>query len=164
MMNSEFAALAGSDRDYYPAPLRDQIDQVNDRVYRTVNNGVYRCGFARKQAAYDRAVRELFDTLDWLEQRLDGHDYLVGDRPTEADWRLYPTLVRFDAVYHGHFKCNLRRLRDYPNLLAHTRRLHAEPGIAELVDFDYIKTHYYGSHESINPTGIVPAGPAQLLD
>ncbi|MEQ8660934.1 MAG: glutathione S-transferase family protein [Gammaproteobacteria bacterium] len=159
MFNSAFDHLGALPGDYYPQPLRAAIDAVNKRVYRDVNNGVYRAGFATTQEAYDEAVVALFDTLDWLEQRLDGHEHLVGDCLTEADWRLFTTLVRFDAVYHGHFKCNLRQLREYPGLHAFLRRLHALPGIAETVHFDHIKQHYYGSHATINPSGVVPRGP-----
>jgi putative glutathione S-transferase len=146
--------------DFYPAPLRDEIDAINAQVYETVNNGVYRAGFARSQEAYDEAVSELFTTLDELEERLSRQRYVVGDRITEADWRLFTTLVRFDPVYVGHFKCNLRRLVDYPNLWGFTRELYQIPGIAGTVDFHHIKHHYYGSHESVNPTRIVPIGPA----
>jgi len=135
---------------------------LNKRIYDTVNNGVYRAGFATRQEAYDEAVTALFASLDWLEERLSRQRYLTGDRLTEADWRLFTTLARFDAVYHGHFKCNLRRLVDYPNLWAFTRELYQVPGVAETVRFDHIKAHYYGSHPTINPSGIVPKGP--LLD
>ena len=159
MLNSAFDALATGDEDYYPAPLRDRIDEINALIYENVNNGVYRCGFATSQGAYDRAFERLFDTLDELESRLARQRYLVGERITEADWRLFPTLARFDAVYHGHFKCNRRRLVDYPNLWAYARELYQVPGVAETVDFDHIKTHYYGSHRSLNPSGIVPRGP-----
>jgi putative glutathione S-transferase len=149
-------ALAG---DYYPEPLRAEIDAVNARVYETVNNGVYRSGFATTQEAYEEAVIPLFESLDWLEARLDGHDWLVGDRLTEADIRLFATLVRFDAIYHGHFKCNLRRIQDYPRLFALTVRLASEPRIAPTIDLIHAKRHYYESHRSINPAGIVPMGP-----
>ena len=159
MLNSAFDGIGATPGDYYPAALRAEIDQVNERVYATVNNGVYRAGFATTQAAYDEAVAELFATLDWLEDRLAGQRYLVGDRVTEADWRLFTTLLRFDPVYHGHFKCNLRRLVDYPHLWAYTRELYQWPGVAETVDFAHIKGHYYASHGTINPTGIVPKGP-----
>ncbi len=159
MLNSTFDQWGDPSVDFYPRALRAEIDEINLRVYATVNNGVYRAGFATTQRAYDAAVRELFDSLDWLEGRLSRRRYLVGDRITEADWRLFSTLVRFDAVYHGHFKCNLRRLVDYPNLWGYTRELYQVPGIAELIDFDHIKRHYYGSHPTINPTGIIPAGP-----
>ena len=160
MFNSAFDAVGATPGDFYPQPLRAEIDAVNERVYETLNNGVYRAGFATTQEAYEEAVTALFETLDWLEARLTGKTFLVGECLTEADWRAYTTLVRFDAVYHGHFKCNLRRIRDYPALDAYLRRLHAMPGIAATVDFDHIKRHYYGSHKSINPTGIVPLGPS----
>ena len=162
MLNSAFDGIGATPGDYYPAALRAEIDRVNERVYASVNNGVYRAGFATTQAAYDEAVTELFETLDWLEDRLARQRYLMGDRITEADWRLFTTLLRFDPVYHGHFKCNLRRLVDYPQLWAYTRELYQWPGIAETVDFAHIKGHYYASHGTINPTGIVPMGP--LLD
>ncbi len=159
MLNSEFEAIAGSHQDYYPVALRAEIDAVNELVYTNVNNGVYRTGFATTQEAYERAFTALFASLDRLESRLDGSRYLVGDRITEADWRLFTTLVRFDAVYHGHFKCNLRRIADYPSLSNYVRDLYQVPGIAETIDMDHIKRHYYMSHRHINPTGIVPAGP-----
>ncbi len=159
MLNDAFDDLGAAAGDYYPAALRDDIDAVNARVYATVNNGVYRAGFATTQDAYDEAVAELFESLDWLEGRLTG-EWLVGDRLTEADIRLFTTLVRFDPVYHGHFKCNIRRLIDYPRLRALTERIAALPGVAATIDLDQIKTHYYRSHGAINPTGIVPAGPA----
>jgi len=148
--------------DLYPEALREEIDAVNQRIYDTVNNGVYKAGFATRQAVYAEAVEALFDTLDWLDQRLNGRQWLVGEQLTEADIRLFTTLIRFDAVYHGHFKCNLRRIVDYPALQAYTRRIHALPGVAATVNFDHIKRHYYGSHRTINPTGIVPVGP--ILD
>ncbi len=160
MLNSAFNAFAAHpEPDFYPEGLREEIDSVNERVYHTVNNGVYRAGFAKSQDAYDTAVGELFDTLDWLEDRLSRQRYLAGDRVTEADWRLFTTLLRFDPVYHGHFKCNIRRLVDYPNLWNYTRELYQTPGVAGTVNLDHIKRHYYASHESVNPTGIVPAGP-----
>ncbi len=159
MLNGEFAAVSGSHQDYYPVALRAEIDAVNELVYANVNNGVYRTGFATTQEAYERSFTALFACLDRLESRLDGSRYLVGDRITEADWRLFTTLVRFDAVYHGHFKCNLRRIADYPNLSNYVRDLYQVPGIAETIDMDHIKRHYYMSHRHINPTGIVPAGP-----
>jgi putative glutathione S-transferase len=162
MLNSAFDGLGARPGDYYPVGLRAEIDLVNQRVYETVNNGVYRAGFATTQAAYDEAVVALFDTLDWLEARLARQAWLCGDRLTEADWRLFTTLVRFDAVYHYHFKCNLRRIRDYPALHAFVRRLHALPGIAATVRMDHIKGHYYGSHRGINPTGIIPRGPLEV--
>ena len=160
MFNSAFDAVGATPGDFYPEALRGEIDTVNDRVYDGLNNGVYKAGFAKRQAAYDEAVAGVFDTLDWLEARLSAHEYLVGDTLTEADWRLFTTLLRFDAVYHGHFKCNRRRIVDYPALWAYTRRLYAHPAVAPTVDMDHIKRHYYQSHRHINPTGIVPAGPA----
>ena len=159
MLNSAFDGLTGNTDDYYPVDLRTEIDAVNVGVYNDVNNGVYKSGFAKSQEAYDRSVTALFERLDALEERLGGQRYLTGDRITEADWRLFPTLVRFDPVYVGHFKCNIRRLVDYANLWAYTRELYQYPGIAETVNFDHIRTHYYGSHEAVNPTRIVPAGP-----
>ncbi len=160
MLNSAFDHVGAADGDFYAEVSRREIDDINDVVYNTVNNGVYKSGFATSQEAYEDAVLALFRTLDNLEQRLAGQRYLVGDRVTEADWRLFTTLVRFDPVYHGHFKCNVRRLADYPNLFAYTRELYQWPGVAETVDFHHIKNHYYGSHTSINPTRIVPKGPA----
>ncbi|MFZ0789950.1 MAG: glutathione S-transferase family protein [Chromatiaceae bacterium] len=159
MFNSAFDAWGRSDMDLYPEPLRAEIDAVNSIVYENVNNGVYRAGFATTQAAYEAAYDRLFDTLDALEARLSRQRYLVGDRLTEADWRLFTTLVRFDAVYHGHFKCNRRRLVEYPNLWSFTRELYQIPGVAGTLNMDHIKLHYYGSHRGINPTGIVPKGP-----
>ena len=159
MLNSAFVGVAGNDRDFYPEALRSEIDEINDLVYRTVNNGVYRAGFATTQEAYEEAVTALFATLDKLEARLAGQRYLAGDRITEADWRLFTTLLRFDPVYVGHFKCNLKRLVDYPNLWAYTRELYQVPGVAETVNMTHIKRHYYGSHGAINPTGVVPLGP-----
>jgi putative glutathione S-transferase len=159
MIGNEFEAYAGSHEDYYPKALRPEIDAVNELVYANVNNGVYRAGFATTQKAYERAFNALFGALDQLESRLARSRYLVGDRITEADWRLFPTLVRFDAVYHGHFKCNLRRIADYPNLSNYLRELYQVPGVAETVDMDHIKRHYYASHLHLNPTGIVPKGP-----
>jgi len=159
MLNSEFEDVARLHEDYYPQPLRAEIDAVNRLVYENINNGVYRCGFATTQEAYESAFDALFSALDELEARLDRSRYLAGDRITEADWRLFPTLVRFDAVYYGHFKCNLRRLGDYPNLSNYVRDLYQAPGVAETVDMAHIKRHYYASHRHINPTGIVPKGP-----
>ncbi|MEM8950391.1 MAG: glutathione S-transferase family protein [Pseudomonadota bacterium] len=159
MFNSAFDGIGAKEGDYYPEAKRGAIDEVNDEVYHNVNNGVYKSGFATTQDAYEDAVLALFKTLDRLEKRLDGQRYLVGDAVTEADWRLFTTLVRFDPVYVGHFKCNLKRLIDYPNLAAYARELYQWPGVAETVDFDHIKKHYYASHTSINPTGIVPKGP-----
>ena len=159
MLNSGFDQAGARAGDYYPADLRGEIDAMNARIYDTLNNGVYKAGFATTQQAYEDAVRPLFVTLDWLEQRLCGQRFLCGERQTEADWRLFTTLVRFDAVYVGHFKCNLRRIVDYPNLWSYTRQLYQTPGIRETVDFDHIKRHYYQSHPTINPTGVVPLGP-----
>lgn len=159
MLNSAFDAFGNADVDLYPEALRAEIDAINQPVYDHINNGVYRCGFARTQQAYDQAFDQLFDTMDMLEQRLSSQRYLTGERITEADWRLFPTLVRFDPVYYNHFKTNKRRLIDYPNLWAYTRELFQMPGIAETVNMDHIKYHYFASHRSINPTGIVPKGP-----
>jgi glutathionyl-hydroquinone reductase len=160
MFNSAFDGIGARPGDYYPVALRTEIDRVNARIYDTVNNGVYKAGFAGTQEAYEAAVVPLFESLDWLEERLGKNSFLVGDQPTEADWRLFTTLVRFDPVYFGHFKCNVRRLMDYPHLWAYTRELYQWPGVAATVDLDHIKRHYYGSHRHINPTGIVPVGPA----
>lgn len=159
MFNSAFDGLGAKPGDYYPAALRDDIDAINARVYDTLNNGVYKAGFATTQAAYEEAVFPLFDTLDWLEERLATHHFLAGREFTEADIRLFTTLVRFDAVYHGHFKCNLRRIADYPNLTRLLREIYQMPGVAPTVDLHHIKHHYYGSHRKLNPAGIVPAGP-----
>jgi len=159
MFNSEFNALGNPSIDFYPPELRDGIDAINEFVYPSINNGVYRCGFATTQEAYEEAFGELFSALDTLEERLSGQRYLVGDRITEADWRLFTTLVRFDLVYVGHFKCNLRRIADYPNLSGYLRELYQVPGVADTVNMMHIKHHYYGSHATINPTGVVPAGP-----
>ena len=161
MFNTAFDAIGAKPGDYYPESLRMEIDAVNARVYATVNNGVYRAGFATTQQAYEEAVLPLFDTLDWLEQRLAGAPWLVGGRLTEADIRLFTTLVRFDPVYHGHFKCNLRRVADYPALHAFTARMMDVPGVRDTVHFDHIKGHYYESHPTINPSGVVPVGPAE---
>ncbi len=159
MLNSAFDGIGAAEGDYYPEPLRAEIDALNTRIYDTVNNGVYKAGFATSQAAYEEAVKPLFESLDWLEEILSHQRYLTGDQPTEADWRLFTTLLRFDPVYVGHFKCNLKRLSDYPALWSYTRELYQVPGIAETVDFAHIKGHYYESHRMINPTGIVPLGP-----
>ncbi|WP_018700344.1 glutathione S-transferase family protein [Amorphus coralli] len=159
MLNSAFDAVGAQPGDFYPEPLRAEIDAVNDRVYSTVNNGVYKAGFATRQQAHEEAVTELFESLDWIEERLAQHRFLVGDRLTEADIRLFTTLVRFDPVYHGHFKCNVRRLADYPNLWNYTRDLYQRPGIRETVDFTHIKHHYYESQVWVNPSGIVAVGP-----
>lgn len=159
MFNSAFAAFTDDQTDYYPISLRAEIDALNDLIYRTVNNGVYRAGFATTQEAYEEAVDALFATLDQLETRLTTRRYLLGDRLTEADWRLFPTLVRFDAAYYGAFKCNLRRLVDYPHLWAYTRELYQMPGIAETVDVESYKQGYYSPSPLRNPLGIVPKGP-----
>ncbi len=160
MLNTAFDGVGAKPGDYYPEALRPEIDEINARVYATLNNGVYRSGFATTQEAYEEAVNPLFDTLDWLEETLsDGRPYLCGETLTEADWRLFTTLIRFDPVYVGHFKCNRRRIADYPHLSAYTKRLYEHPGVAGTVDFDHIKRHYFESHRQINPTGIVPVGP-----
>jgi putative glutathione S-transferase len=159
MFNSEFDAFGEAGLDFYPEALRHEIDVINTRVYDHVNNGVYKCGFATTQEAYQEAFVALFAALDMLEEGLGRQRYLVGSSITEADWRLFTTLVRFDAVYVGHFKCNLRRIADYPNLSNYLRDLYQVPGIAETVNFEHIKRHYYESHTAINPTGIVPMGP-----
>ncbi|HTG37815.1 glutathione S-transferase family protein [Sphingomonas sp.] len=161
MLSSAFDHCGAAAGDFYPSALRAEIDAVNDRVYPGLNNGVYRAGFARKQQAYEKAAREVFDTLDWLEERLAEREWLVGDRLTEADIRAFTTLVRFDPVYHGHFKCNWRRLIDYPRLSDFARRIAELPGVAATIDLDQIKAHYYRSHPDINPGGVVPIGPAQ---
>jgi putative glutathione S-transferase len=159
IFNSAFDELGATPGDYYPEGLRGEIDTINDRIYNTVNNGVYKAGFATTQEAYNEAIQPLFESLDWVETRLEKQTYLIGDTPTEADWRLFTTLIRFDPVYVGHFKCNLRRIVDYPNLWAYLRRLYNTPTIPETVNFHHIKGHYYQSHKTINPTGIVPIGP-----
>jgi len=159
MLNSAFDDLGAHEGDYYPAGLRREIDALNDTIYSTVNNGVYKAGFATTQAAYEEAVDALFASLDSLEDRLSSQRYLLGSQITEADWRLFTTLLRFDPVYVGHFKCNRRRIFDYPNLWGYVCDLYQTPGVADTVDIDYTKLHYYGSHSTINPTGIVPAGP-----
>ncbi|MEE3622457.1 glutathione S-transferase family protein [Nitrospirillum sp. BR 11752] len=163
MFNSAFDTVGAKPGDYYPAALWPEIDALNARIYDTVNNGVYKAGFATSQAAYEEAITPLFDTLDWLEDRLSSRRFLTGDRVTEADIRLFTTLVRFDPVYVGHFKCNIRRIADYPNLSAYLRDLYQLPGVAGTVNFQHIKGHYYESHRTINPTGIVPVGPVQDL-
>ncbi|MGG7645185.1 glutathione S-transferase family protein [Rhodovulum sp. YNF3179] len=159
MMNAAFDGITGNTDDYWPAELRDQIEEVNARIYTTLNNGVYKSGFATTQAAYDQAVTELFETLDWLEDRLSRSRFLMGDRLTEADWRLFVTLIRFDPVYHLHFKCNRNRIVDYPNLWGYTRELYQWPGIRDTVSFDHIVRHYHYSHETINPHRIIPINP-----
>ncbi|NET48086.1 MAG: glutathione S-transferase family protein [Merismopedia sp. SIO2A8] len=159
MFNSAFDGIGAQPGDYYPEDLREEINLINDRIYDTVNNGVYKSGFATTQAAYEEAVKPLFDTLDFLDARLSTSRYLMGDRLTEADWRLFTTLARFDPVYVGHFKCNIRRIVDYPNLWGYVRELYQMPGIAKTVNFLHIKHHYYQSHTTINPTRVVPIGP-----
>lgn len=159
MFNSAFNHLTENTLDFYPAGLRERIDEFNDRIYSTINNGVYKAGFATSQHAYEKAFERLFESLDWLDNHLAHHRYLLDTELTEADWRLFTTLVRFDAVYFGHFKCNSRQLRDYQFLSGYLRDLYQYPGIAQTVDFAHIKQHYYGSHPTINPTGIVPLGP-----
>jgi glutathionyl-hydroquinone reductase len=162
MLNSAFDAFTDARADYYPAALRGEIDAVNEVIYPNINNGVYRAGFATSQEAYEDAARAIFATFDEIEKRLSRQRFLVGRQITEADWRLFTTLVRFDTVYYSHFKCNLRRVADYPNLWNYTRDLYQVPGIAETVSIDHIKRHYYGSQRQVNPTGIVPIGP--LID
>lgn len=164
MLNSAFDGLTGSKLDLYPEHLRGEIDALNARIYPAVNNGVYRAGFATGQQAYERAFDELFAELDWLDRRLSAQRFLTGEYLTEADWRLFTTIVRFDPVYHGHFKCNLRRIKDYHNLYGWLRELYQWPGVAETVDFHHIKSHYCASHRNINANGIVPKGPALDLD
>ena len=162
MFNGEFNRFTDSTLDLYPPPLRPEIDALNTVIYEEINNGVYRAGFATSQGAYEQAVRRFFNRLDELEFRLRDRRYLFGSQVVETDWRLFVTLIRFDAVYHGHFKCNLRRIVDYPNLSGYLKDLYQLPGIAETVNFDHIKRHYYVTHDDINPTRIVPLGP--LLD
>jgi len=159
MFNSAFNSIGNAELDLYPEPLREEIDQINEEIYENVNNGVYRSGFAKSQEAYDKAFDALFKTLDSLEERLGKKRYLVGEQLSEADWRLFTTLVRFDPVYHGHFKCNKKRLSEYPSLWNYMLELYQVPGIAETVHMDQIKYHYYASHKSVNPTGVVPKGP-----
>ena len=159
MFNCAFDGIGALDGDYYPKILRTQIDELNDRIYNTLNNGVYRCGFATTQSAYEAAINPLFCTLDWLEAILSETRYLTGTSITEADWRLFTTLIRFDPVYVGHFKCNLRRIIDYPNLSNYLLDLYQQPGLSETVNMKHIKEHYYGSHETINPSRVVPMGP-----
>ncbi|XXK31195.1 glutathione S-transferase family protein [Rhodobacteraceae bacterium nBUS_24] len=159
MFNAAFDEVGAVQGDYYPEHLRSEIDALNDRIYNTVNNGVYRCGFATTQAAYEEAITPLFDTLDWLEDILSRKRYLTGAQITEADWRLFTTLIRFDPVYVGHFKCNIRRIANYPNLSNYLRDLYQQPGISRTVNMEHIKRHYYESHTSINPPRVVPLGP-----
>ena len=162
MFNSAFDAVTGNEDDYWPLALRDQIEALNDRIYNTVNNGVYQAGFATSQDAYEGAVYPLFDSLDWIESNLSKNRYLTGPKLTEADWRLFTTLVRFDLVYHLHFKCNRKRIIDYPNIWAYTRELYQIPNIADTVHFDHIVRHYHYSHNMINPNRIIPINP--ILD
>jgi len=159
MFNTAFDAVGAKPGDYYPPELRAEIDDLNERIYESVNNGVYKCGFATTQEAYEEAIQPLFETLDWLDERLSSQRYLTGSTITEADWRLFTTLVRFDPVYVGHFKCNVKRIIDYPNLSGYVRDLYQQPGISESVNMQHIKNHYYASHESVNPSRIIPAGP-----
>jgi putative glutathione S-transferase len=164
MFNSEFSEFASNDHNFVPPKLEKEIEALNQRIYKDVNNGVYRAGFATKQQPYERAARKLFQALDELDARLADQRYLFGTRMTESDWRLFPTLIRFDAVYHGHFKCNVRRIIDYQNLWPYLRDLYQHDGVAETVNFDHIKRHYYVTHDEINPTRIVPIGPAMDLN
>lgn len=164
MFNSAFNDITHNTMDFYPASLHTEIDNLNERIYNTVNNGVYRCGFATTQAAYEEALIPLFSTLDFLEEKLSTRNYLLGEQQTEADWRLFTTLIRFDSVYFSHFKCNLKRLLDYPILNAYLKRLYETEGIAETVNFQHIKHHYYYSHSTINPTRIIPVGPTVLFN
>ena len=160
MFNTAFDGITGNTDNYWPEAIRDEIEEVNARIYSDINNGVYKSGFATTQQAYDAAVHPLFDTLDWLEDRLARNRYLMGDQVTEADWRLFTTLIRFDPVYHLHFKCNKRRLIDYPNLWAYTRELYQWPGVAQTVNMNHIVRHYHYSHETINPSRIIPVNPS----
>lgn len=159
MFNSAFNEITGNDLDFWPKESREAIEQVNERIYSDINNGVYKSGFATTQAAYDDAVTTLFNALDWVEERLETHRYLIGDQLTEADWRLFTTLVRFDSVYVLHFKCNKKRLIDYPNLWAYARELFQYSGVEQTTDFDHIVRHYHFSHETINPNRIIPINP-----
>ncbi|MBB3060099.1 glutathione S-transferase family protein [Microbulbifer rhizosphaerae] len=161
MLNSAFNGLTGNGKDYYPSALRTQIDTINERVYDSINNGVYRAGFATSQQAYEEAYYKLFDALDCVEATLTRQRYLAGTVLTEADWRLFTTLIRFDAVYYGHFKTNRQRIADYPAISNYLRELYQQPGVAQTVNFEHIKQHYYGSHVTINPTQVVPLGPEQ---
>ena len=164
MLNSAFVNFTQNKTDYYPEVLRDEIDLINTRIYETLNNGVYRCGFSTTQKAYEASFTQLFDCLEELELRLSKHRYLIGNRITEADWRLFTTLIRFDAVYYSHFKTNLSRICDYPELYSYTCDLYQHAGIKQTVNFEHIKQHYYYSHETINPTRIVPEGPKYNFD
>ncbi|MFT5706935.1 MAG: putative glutathione S-transferase [Oceanospirillaceae bacterium] len=163
MFNSAFNHLTGNTDDYYPENLHSTIHALNERIYETINNGVYRAGFATTQPAYEQAFYSLFDSLDWIENILSKQRYLAGAQITEADWRLFSTLIRFDAVYFGHFKTNRQQIADYPALSGYVRELYQITGVAETVNFEHIKTHYYASHLMINPTGVIPVGPAQDL-
>ena len=164
MFNSAFDGIGAKRGDYYPEELRSEIDALNERIYDCVNNGVYKAGFATSQEAYEEALYPLFETLDWLDERLKTQRYLTGGQITEADWRLFTTLMRFDAVYHGHFKCNLKRLADYPALSAYVRDLYQQPGVAGTLNFEHNRRHYYESHSTINPTGVVAVGPKLDFD
>lgn len=163
ILNTAFNELTGNTDDYYPQALRAEIDAVNERVYHDINNGVYKAGFATRQSVYEEEYDRVFAALDWLEQHLEHSDYLVGNQLTEADWRLWTTLIRFDPVYHGHFKLNRQRLTEFPRIRAYVARLMAIPGVADTVHMDHIKAHYYGSHKTINPTGVIPKGPASYV-
>lgn len=164
MLNSAFDGITGNTDDYWPLALRDHIEALNTRIYDTVNNGVYKAGFATTQDAYDEAVHPLFDSLDWIEHILGANRYLTGDTLTEADWRLFTTLVRFDSVYHQHFKCNRKRIIDYPNMWAYVRELYQRPGVAPTVNLDHIVRHYHYSHDTINPNRIIPINPVLDFD
>lgn len=163
MLNSAFDEVTGNTQDFYPSNLQKDIDEINDTIYHNINNGVYRCGFATTQEAYEQAFDELFEALERIDSRLSNQDYLFGSEPTEADWRLFTTLIRFDIVYYSHFKCNLRMLRDFQHLPQYIQRIYAYPGIKETVNFEHIKRHYYYSQRTINPTQIVPKGPEHAL-
>lgn len=164
MLNSEFSEFTDVSADFYPESMRKEIDQINDYVYKNINNGVYRCGFATTQEAYEEAYKDLFDALEWAEKTLSVSDYIAGDILTEADWRLFTTLIRFDPVYFSHFKCNRKMIREYENLYNYLRKLYNFDGVKNTVNFEHIKKHYYMSHKTINPTGIVPLGPVQNLE
>ncbi|MGD9592402.1 MAG: glutathione S-transferase C-terminal domain-containing protein, partial [Candidatus Berkiella sp.] len=162
MLNSAFNGIAGNQKDFYPLALQNEIDEVNQFVYENINNGVYRCGFATEQVAYDAAFDNLFNALDIIDKRIGTNGYLIKDTPNEADWRLFTTLIRFDAVYYSHFKCNLRLIKDYQHLSSYVKQLYRYPGIGQTVHLDHIKAHYFFSHKHINPTQIIPKGP--ILD
>lgn len=164
MFNSSFSHLTGSEEDFYPKELREKIDQINDHIFSTINVGVYKAGFSTSQEVYEDAIESLFSSLDWLEELLSQQRYLLGDTLTEADWRLFTTLIRFDTVYHTHFKCNIRKISEYPVLSDYLKELYQYPKIKETINFDHIKTHYYKSHKEINPSGLVPVGPKLDLD